>query len=267
MDARGWLGLEPTHNPRRWWLPVTEGISSGYRALFGGCALGSAIAAMEEITGRPLVWATAQYLSFAPIGSVMDLDVTLAVSGHRTSQARAVGHVGGEEILTVNAALGRRDDDLDIRFPSPPAVLSPGACPPRRIDHGFASLASRLDQRWAVPADVPVEGPGPFTLGPGRVAVWTRMPDLLEPSSAALAVLGDFVPMGIGAVLDRRVSSNSLDNTIRVFEVRPTPWFLVEVTVDRIRSGFGHGSAQIWSEDGALLAVASQSAVVRQLAD
>ena len=29
MDAREWLGLEPTHNPRRWYLPVVPGISTG----------------------------------------------------------------------------------------------------------------------------------------------------------------------------------------------------------------------------------------------
>ena len=49
---------------------------------------------MEAVCDRPVVWATAQYLSFAMAGSIMDLDVTVAVSGKRTSQARAVGKVG-----------------------------------------------------------------------------------------------------------------------------------------------------------------------------
>ena len=44
MDARKWLGLEPTHNPMRWVLPVTPGISTAAPFLFGGCALGAAIA-------------------------------------------------------------------------------------------------------------------------------------------------------------------------------------------------------------------------------
>ena len=29
MDARNWLGLEPSHNPHRWHLPVSKGISTG----------------------------------------------------------------------------------------------------------------------------------------------------------------------------------------------------------------------------------------------
>ena len=39
MDAPAWLGLEPTHNPMRWVLPVTPGISTGHQFLFGGCGL------------------------------------------------------------------------------------------------------------------------------------------------------------------------------------------------------------------------------------
>jgi acyl-CoA thioesterase len=209
------------------------------------------------------VWATAQYLSFAPIGSVMDLDLTLAVSGHRTSQARAVGHVDGQEILTVNAALGGRDLDVEAQFPTAPAVRPPADCPRRVIEHGFASIATRLEQRWALPSEGPVAADGPARIGPGRTALWTRMPALLEPSVAALAVLGDFVPMGIGAALDRRLTVNSLDNTLRVFEVRPTEWFLVDVQISRVRNGFGHGTARIYDDTGVLLAEGSQSATIR----
>ena len=108
MDARSWLGLEATHNPHRWYLPVVPGISTGHGFMFGGCGLGAAIAALEGTAERPIVWATAQYLSFAKVDSVVDFDVTLAVHGSKTTQARAVGHVGGTEIITVNAALGQR---------------------------------------------------------------------------------------------------------------------------------------------------------------
>ena len=83
MDARTWLGLEPSHNPHRWHLPVSKGISTGHRAMFGGSGLGAAIAAMEGTSDRPVVWATAQYLLFAKVGTVVDFDVTLAVHGKK----------------------------------------------------------------------------------------------------------------------------------------------------------------------------------------
>ena len=108
MDARTFLGLRRSHNPYRWSLPVTPRISSSGGFLFGGSGLGAAISAMEGTSDRPCIWATAQYLAYAKPGEVLDIDVTLAIVGHQMTQARAVGHVGNQEVLTVNAALGSR---------------------------------------------------------------------------------------------------------------------------------------------------------------
>ena len=73
--------------------------------MFGGSGLGAAIAAMEGTSGRPLVWATAQYLSFAQVETIVDIDVTLAVHGQKTTQARAVGHVGGTAVSYTHLTL------------------------------------------------------------------------------------------------------------------------------------------------------------------
>ena len=70
--------LRATHNPHRWHLPLTPELCvgpPGQMFMFGGVGLASAIAAMEGTTGRPLIWATAQYLSYARPPSVVDLDV------------------------------------------------------------------------------------------------------------------------------------------------------------------------------------------------
>ena len=263
MDARNWLGLEPTHNPHRWFLPVTKGIATGARFLFGGCGLGAAIAALEGTTERPIVGATAQYLSFAKVDSVVDIDVTIAVDGRATTQARAVAHVGGTEIITVNAALGLRDDPTELVHGAPPDVLSPGECPVReRFGDAADAMDSRMEQRWALPPGAD----SPTVLEPGRVAVWTRMPDLLEPSAASLAVLGDYVPMGISFTSDRAKSATSLDNTIRVVNTVPSEWYLLDIRVDGVRRGFGHGAIHIWAEDGSLCAIGSQSCIVRERA-
>lgn len=253
MNARDWLGLQPTHNPMRWYLPVVPGISTGGGFLFGGCGLGAAIAALEGTTGRPVIWATAQYLSFARPGSVMDIDVTVAVDGRNTSQARAVGMVGNNEILTVNAALGERDFPEAGQWVAMPDVDPPAQCAARESRWKTGnSIIDRLDQRWALR-----DAPG------GHHAVWSRMPDLLDVSAPALAVLGDYVPLGIGQTLQTDVTSNSLDNTIRVGRVVPTEWVLVDIRLELVANGFGHGTVDLWAEDGTLLAAASQSAVIR----
>jgi len=264
MDARSWLGLEPTHNPYRWVLPVTEGLATHGGFLFGGCGLGAAIEALEGTTGRPVVWATAQYLSYAMVGSTLDLDVTVAVSGHQITQARATGHVADREVFTVNAALGSRPGQGEGQWERMPTVPSPADLP--RRTHPFSAeddrtLMRRLDQRlakgraWEELEGNPVED--------GTAALWVRLPDLLDMSASALAILGDFVPFGIGQSLGKHGGGNSLDNTLRVANVVPADWVLVDVRLHAVRNGFGHGLVHLWAEDGTLLATASQSTIVR----
>lgn len=262
MDARQFLGLEPSHNPYRWHLPVTQGLSTAGGFLFGGCGLGAAIAALEGTTGRPLVWATAQYLSYAQPGSVLDVDVTVAVDGRQSSQARAVGHVADREIFTVNAALGSRPLDIDQAFATPLDVPRPEDCDPRPLRiPGEESIMARLDLRlararaWEDLRGNPAEG--------GRSALWARIPDLLEPSAAALAILGDYVPFGIGQALGAFAGGNSLDNTLRIVRIVPTEWILLDIAIDGIANGFGHGTVHLYAEDGTLMATASQSTIVR----
>ena len=262
MDAQHFLGLQPTHNPHRWHFPVTPGISAGGEFLFGGCGLAAAIAALEGTTGRPLVWATAQYLSYAKPGSVVDVDVTIAVSGRNSTQARAVGHVADREIFTVNAALGARGLDIDHTYVEPIDVPHPDDCDPRPLRiPGQESIMSRIDLRlasakaWEDLLGAKAEG--------GRSALWARIPDLLEPSAAALAILGDYVPFGIGQALGAFAGGNSLDNTLRVIKIVPTEWVLLDIQVDGIANGFGHGTVRLYAQDGTLMATASQSTIVR----
>jgi acyl-CoA thioesterase II len=263
MDSRAFLGLCPSHNPYRWSLEVGPGLVTRGGFLFGGCGLGAAISALEGTSGRECVWATAQYLAYATAGEVVDVDVTIAVEGHQITQARAVCHVGNREILTVNAALGHRPLEQAGQWERlPEALPRPQECPPRP-QHGpiDGTINERLDQRI-------VKARGPRQLdgshGDGQVVVWTRIPDVLDGVDAtALAVLGDFVPMGVGQALGVLGGGNSLDNTLRVVRRHPTEWILADVRVHAVEGGFGHGLVHLWAEDGTLLGTASQSAIVR----
>jgi acyl-CoA thioesterase len=264
MDARSWLGLEPTHNPYRWVLPVTPAVSTHGGFLFGGCGLGAAIEALEGTTGRPVIWATAQYLSYASAPSVLDIDVTVAVSGRNTTQARAVGHVADREIFTVNAALGRRDAEAEDQWEVMPEVPPPGDSPPRRVripEDDRQTLMQRLETRIARGRDLAqLDG----THGDGSVVLWARLPEVLDMSAAALGILGDYVPFGISQALGVMGGGNSLDNTLRVARVVPTKWVLLDIKVHAIHNGFGHGIVHLFAEDGTLMATASQSTIVRR---
>ena len=61
-------GWSRRHNPFRWTLPVERHLCTSGAFLFGGCGLAAAISALEGTSGRPLVWATGQYLSYAKPG-------------------------------------------------------------------------------------------------------------------------------------------------------------------------------------------------------
>ena len=75
------------------------------------------------------------------------------------------------------------------------------------------TISSRLDAKLAN-GRAPWEFPGPE--GSGHASLWIRLPELLDMSAAALAIIGDFVPFGIGQALGKRAGGNSLDNTLRV---------------------------------------------------
>lgn len=261
MDARTFLGLEPAGDPLRWRLPVTPGVSTPGSFLFGGCGLAAGVSALEAATGRPAVWATAQYLSYAPTGSTIDFELIISVSGHQTTQARAIGRMDGTEILTVNAALGRRPMELTGTWAIKPDVPPPEACPPREMpDFMRGTVMERMEVRMAAGRQFSdLDG----TPGDGRTSLWARLPGQLEPSAAWLAVVGDMVPGGVAQALGRSSGGNSLDNSIRVVQLRPSEWVLCDIRIHGVCNGFGHGLAHLWSEDGALLGTASQSLIVR----
>ena len=102
------------------------------------------------------------------------------------------------------------------------------------------------------------------TPGDGQTLLWARLPDVVTGIDApSLAVLGDFVPMGIGQSLGLLAGGNSLDNTLRVVQLVPTEWVLMDIRVHAVARGFGHGLVHMFAEDGTLLATASQSVIVR----
>src|SRR5262252_8890533 len=150
MHAQDFLGLKATHNPHRWYLPVERKLCTREGFLFGGCGLAAAVTALEATTGRPLVWATAQYLSYARTPSVLDLDVVVPVAGRNSTQARAIGHVGDQEIFTVNAALGSRTLEIEGQWARMAEVPAPADCPELAwVPNGEGTIHAQVEIRVA----------------------------------------------------------------------------------------------------------------------
>jgi acyl-CoA thioesterase-2 len=262
MDARTFLGMEPLDDDHlHWQMRVEPRVSTPGDFLFGGCGLGAALVALEEASGRPTVWATSQYLSYASTHSLLEWEITLAVVGSRVTQGRAVGMVDGQEILTVNAALGVDQVALNGVWVERPTVPPPEECPPRLMPETFRnSILDEVETRVA--RGLPLEEMS-GTAGGADSALWARVPGHLSPSAATLAVFGDYVSGGASQPLGLRTVGRSLDNTLRVARLAPTEWVLCDIRMHALIDGYAQGVAFLWSQGGDLMATASQSFVVR----
>jgi acyl-CoA thioesterase len=172
-----------------------------------------------------------------------------------------VGRVDGREILTVNAALG--EDDLDVGgiWVEPPVVPGPDKCRPRYLPEIFRNTIMDSIQVRSAKGRAFEDMDG--TPGDPDSALWARVPGHLSPSAAALAIVGDYVSGAVSHPLGRRAMGRSLDNTLRMVQLRPTEWVLCDIRIHALVGGYAQGIAFLWSQDGELLATASQSIAVR----
>ncbi len=264
-DARTFLGIEPTDDPLRWLLPLRKEILTAGQFLYGGAGLAAGIAALEATTGRPLVWATAQYFSFARMPGTLDITLDVVVTGTSTTQARCSIVQGDDEILDLLATLGKRPAPATGTWASPPQVTPLAETRVQFREEAVGTVHEALDMRLVhgvsrrqLLRGRPVKDTG------GRAAFWLRIPGGARvPDAADLALVGDTVPAAFASATGQPISGNSLDNTIRVGTLVWTEWVLVDVQVHALADGYGHGIAHLWAEDGTLLGTASQSAVVR----
>lgn len=237
--------------------------------MFGGVGLGAGLTALERVTGRPVVWATAQYESYARPGETVLFTVDERVRGNQVSQARVTATAGGREVLQVAAALGKRDLPERGQWTLAPRVPPPDDCRPRQLWEGRHpdDIHSRVEFRIAKGAmHGPRAGGGPAP--DGHVVMWARPdPAVLGADhpidTAFVAVVADFVPSGVGPALGRDAGGNSLDNSIRFHRMVETRSLLCDVQIHGVANGFAHGRMHIFAETGELIATASQSLILR----
>ena len=260
MNVREFLGLEPTDRVERWRLPMWEGICGGRGALYGGCGLAAVIEVAEAATGRPATWSACQFVGGAQVPQTLDLVYENLTTGRRVSQGRVTATVDGEIVLSALIACGTREFPIEGQWgPLPPARLpAPEDCPVRHMpEHRRGGLRLRIDER-AIGGDPD----GRLRAMDGRSFLWATMPDGVPACAAALAVLGDAVSSGVDALFPDDIRARSIDNSIRIVAPRDCDWVLLDTQVDGAAVGLAHGTVRLWTPDGHLLAVASQSGLV-----
>ena len=248
----------------RWQLPVVPKTTGGRDSLFGGAGLAAGIVALEQATGKPVIWATGQYLSLTRQPVMLDLEVLLPAVGRNVIQGRAVGHLGEQEVITVFGACGERPSPAEGMWYRMPEAPAPDDCPllERRHEPEKETIHWHVDTRIAH-GMFGFSGDGEPS-GSNQSMLWVRMPDV-EHDAGALAIIADYMPSAVGNALGRVIGCTSLDNTIRIANRAPSEWVLCDNRIDFIGNGFGFGHVNMWSDTGMLLATASQSFIVREM--
>lgn len=247
-------------------FPVTEDFCVGPPGnvfLFGGAGLSSAVAAMEQHSGRPLICATAQYISYAREGDLLEIATQFAANGKQISQMQATLKNGDHAIIMVTATLGNRDGWTEHQWTQMPDVLPPEQCkewPIWPIQAG--GLLERIEVRLEPSEIARLTRDG--KLQPhGRLRYWMRPNYAVRMDAAFLALAADFVPAGAAAAFGLIGGGNSMDNVLRIGRIVPTEWLMCEVEIDMVQRGFAHGNIRIFAQSGELMATGSQSLALR----
>lgn len=257
------LQLENGSSSTSFRLPIRQELCTPFGFLYGGSGIAACIEAAERATGRPLQWITTQFLGSPAPGAVADIEVNLAVTGRATSQTQVTASVDGNIVFTSLCAHNIRPPGDERAFSEMPTVPSPHDSP------RFADLFETIEQASFFDHFERRTAAGNFDFGAtvepqtGLLAMWCRLDGASIGSAATQGFVADLGPLAICAALGLPVGGTSLDNTLRIVDPRPSEWVLIEVAAEGFHRSVGHSTAKLWSEDGRLLGIAQQSAIVR----
>lgn len=252
-----------------------------FRTPSGGVLMTVAMRAMQEELGDPElrpISANTHFCSPVPAGP---LEVRVEVLRHGGAAAQVRAQLSSTTMpgpgLEVSATFGRDRAGVDVIDTEPPAVPPPDQAvsmdeDPDGIERQlrptfFRNLETRLalGHPWWMGGD--------WQPGPARIARWfryripQRLPDgRLDPF--ALPPIADTMP----PALKQKLGPNhppffapSLDLTVHVLEDTTSEWVLNYVHVRRARAGYATASAEIWDDQGRLLAFATQTMMLRRI--
>jgi acyl-CoA thioesterase len=234
----------------------------GRQFLFGGIALAAAIEAMERRTGLPAIFASLQFIAQTRPGDRLRFDVVLAADGRSVRQCGVTGWCGEALFVQGHGACGRRDAAVLHQGVVRPAVAPPAACPERSVARLLSSNLNALLEFRLAEGEFP-DRAGWTGPGDAELSCWIRPRDGAPLDRRRLAVIADCAALALPGALGRPASGSSLDNMIRFTAAPAGTWVLARMRVEGIGDGVAHVATHLFAEDGALLAVAGQSMLLR----
>jgi acyl-CoA thioesterase len=262
VATNAFLGLEVGASGLDATVVVTDALANPRGTFYGGAAVAVVVALMEAVTERPPLWTTVQFVSTPVRGDRVDLHVDVLAHGARMSQLRVTASKDGAEVFTAFAASGVARDDTVIAFEHMPVVPPPLACEPAVLDvvgDVARSYFAAVDRRVAAEPDA-LRDTGT------HAAFWVRVPGMVV-TAPLLGYFGDVAALGVFRALGRPDGrATSLDNTLRLGTLVDTEWVLLDMRTHLVVGGYGHATVYLWSPDGTLLGLMSQSVALRNTA-
>ncbi len=221
----------------------------------GGACSAALLQALQEFTGQPLIAAHTQFLGTPTPGETVTIRCSVRKRGRTICQAHAGLYRDDQQLSVCAATLGARsghNTGSDRAWPEPPSVTAAADCPRLPfIRQDSEDQHAYLDIRLAE-----------VQPAAGRALFWVRT-GAVEPANrtAFLALIADYLPEALQLVLQRPLGASSLDNQLRVLRHSFSEWLLCDIQLHAMAHGVFHGAMFLWSQEGVLLANASQSGV------
>lgn len=249
----------------------------------GGVAMTCALRAAEAAVGEPLLrLASATAIFCTPINpGKLVADVTVLRRGGSTAQVRARLRHGApppdaeNEGLEVVATFCRERRGPDVVGTSFPEVRALADARPTLDDapnnpHARFRFYHQLDCRIADGDRFWTEE---LAAGPARYARWLRYKVPQRDAHGrldrlAIPPLADTMPTALHRAIGPgpyRFYAPSLDLTTHFVDDTAREWLLVAVTLRRARVGWGIADAEVWDDEGKLVAYATQAMYVQNL--
>lgn len=258
----GFLGLTLSGDQRHASFELTPALARHDGRLYGGTAVGVAIAMAEHASERPCLWTTVQFVSGdSVVGDRIDCEATVLAAGRRTSQVRVTASTGGRELFTAvgSNALAKRQAVEGV-FEDPPVVVPPDDCDVFHFPIP-AHLREHVERERARPMELRATKRLTGTARPNELFFWARV-EGHRATAAMIGYMADMVPMSVVKATGHLGGGTSLDNTVRMGHLVDTEWILLQLDPHLALGGYGHGTAHVWSPDGTLMATASQTAAL-----
>jgi acyl-CoA thioesterase len=259
-----------------WMLGLEELGHHSYRArnlpgyspvVFGGQILAqTVVAATRSAPDKELKSLHTMFVRGAAPDQPLELDVDVLQDGRTFAMLSVSVRQGGRLCTRSSALLHAPEADLIRHAADPPAVSPPDQVAARPVSHAWWDLR--------VVGDVDFQDPD--QVGPPEVAVWSRFRDVPAEASASQALLafasdGFLIAtamrphQGVGQALAHvTISTTVLAQTLSFHEpFRAEEWLLLAHHSPYAGRGRSYGRADVFSEDGRLVASYAQENVIR----